>query len=66
MFMPQANPNLPARGGVTRTVVRWKAGSAALIPRSAKTTREVQSPLSCRSKTNSTGTPSWTRMTSGW
>jgi hypothetical protein len=29
--------------------------SAALTAKSPKTTREVQSPLSCRSKTNSTG-----------
>jgi hypothetical protein len=65
MFMPHAKPNLPARSGVNRTAVTWWAGSVAATPTSAKTTLEVQSPLSCRSNSISTGTPWRTRTTSG-
>ena len=65
MFIPQAKPNEPARAGVNRTVVVSNAGSAALTPKSANTTRDVQSPLSWRSNSNSSGTPCRTRIRSG-
>ncbi len=65
MFIPHANPNDPALDGSSRTAVRWNAGSAAETPRSGKTTLEVQSPDSCRSKVTWTDTPWRTRITSG-
>src|SRR6266704_4008696 len=65
MFLPPAKPNEPADDGASRTVVCSYAGRDALTPRSAKTTREVQSPDSCRSNTSSSGTPGRARITSG-
>ena len=55
----------PARPGSAAPSSAAYAGSAALSAKSGNTTREVQSPDSCRSKTSSTGTPWRTRMTSG-
>ncbi len=65
MFMPQAKPKEPGRSGLSRTVVRVWAGRPAPTSRSGKTTREVHSPASRRSKTNSAGVPWRTLITSG-
>ena len=48
----------PPRAGMSSTVVRPKAASDLLTPKSGKTTREEQSLFSCRSKTSRSGTPS--------
>ena len=65
MFMPQAKSNSPLRSGISSTVVRSKAGSAALTPKSGKRTREVHSPVSRRSKVIRSGTPSLTSIRLG-
>ena len=64
MFMPQANPYSPGACAGRSTAVSAKAGRSAETPRSGKTTREVQSPDSCRSKISRTGTPgrAWMRL----
>lgn len=64
MFIPQANPYSPAATGGRVTVVSAKAGRSAETPRSGKTTREVQSPDSCRLNLMRTGTPArtWIRL----
>ena len=65
MFIAQENPNSPARSGVSSTVVWVNAGSARLTPRSGKTTRLVQSPVSCRSKVIRSGTPATASIRAG-
>ena len=65
MFMPQANPNVPALCGTNWTIVVEYAGRAWLIRKSGSTTREEQSPASCRSNTSRTGIPLTTWMWSG-
>ncbi|MEZ5077287.1 MAG: hypothetical protein R2725_07595 [Solirubrobacterales bacterium] len=65
MFIPQAKPNSPLCSGVNSTSVRAKGASERLTPKSGKTTREVQSPASWRSKTSRSGTPWRTRIRFG-
>ena len=65
MFMSHANPKSPTVVGENSTVVSVNAGRSADTPKSRKTTREVQSPDSCRSKTNLSGVPTWARMRLG-
>ena len=65
MFIPQAKPNSPLRSGVNSTAVRVKGARDRLIPKSGKTTREVQSPASWRSNTSRNGTPSRTLIRFG-
>lgn len=63
MFMPHAKPYSPAPDtGGNSTAVRWNAGNARSTTKSVKTTCEVHSPPSLRSKTS--GTPWRARMTS--
>ena len=65
MFIPHANPYSPANSGTNSTAVVWYAGSVWLTLKSGKTTREEQSPVSCRSNNRRTGAPAVTWITSG-
>ena len=66
MFIPHAKRYSPVSVGRNSTAVVRNAGSAALTLKSGMTTREVHSPLSCRSNRSLTGTPGRTpSITSG-
>ena len=64
MFIPQTTSKRPGRSSINSTTVSAYGASQALWARSGKTTRELQSPSSCRSKTIRSGTPvrTWTTL----
>ena len=65
IFMPHANGYSPAGNAGSSTSVVALPGSMASSPRSANTTCEVHSPVSCRSKVSVIGVPVRMLITAG-
>ncbi len=65
MFIPHAQEYSPGSAISRSSVVVPNASSDALLRRSGKTTRDVQSLFSCRWKRSRTGVPASTRIRLG-